>query len=136
MVPRALASGSGGRGRPSSLLSEVRSSRLALSGEGVQLRVEAAARDELLVVALVDHAPAVEHDYPVGVADSGQPVSDHDGGAALQQGAESLLDEHLCVGVYASRGLVQYQDPRVGGQRPGEADQLPLAEAQVAAPLV
>ena len=57
-------------------------------------------------------------------------------GAAFQQFHQRLLDQHLGVAVDAGRGLVEHQDLGVGDQRAGEADQLALAEREVAAALL
>src|SRR5687767_5714805 len=53
------------------LASSLRDSR------GVQARVDALAREQLLVRADLDQAAAVEHGDPVGLADRRQAVRDH-----------------------------------------------------------
>ena len=64
-------------------------------------------------------------------AHGGQAVGYHQGRAVPEQLADRVLYGDLGLGVDACRGLVEDQDARVGGQRPGEADELPLADAQV-----
>ena len=54
----------------------------------------------------------------------------------LQQRFDALLQQALRLGVDGGGGLVQNQDARVGQQRPGKGDQLPLALTETAAALV
>ena len=63
-------------------------------------------------------------------------MRDHEAGAPLEQPGERRLDQPLGVAVDARGRFVQDQDPRVGDQRAGEADQLPLPEREVAAALL
>ena len=88
------------------------------------------------MVAAFDDLAVLQHDDAVGAADGGQPVGDDQPGAALQQLDQRLLDQHLGVGIDAGRGLVEHQDLGVGHQRPRKADQLALAEREVAAALL
>src|SRR5438445_4220352 len=59
----------------------------------VEVVVEAAARQQLLVAALLDD-PSVVHDQDgVGAADGRQAVRDHEAGAALPKLGHGLLDQ-------------------------------------------
>ena len=79
------------------------------------------------MAAAFDHPAAVDDEDLVGVANGAQPVSDDDGRAAAEQHPHGALDALLALRVHAAGGLVQDEDARVGEQRPGEADQLPLS---------
>src|SRR5438093_10250553 len=102
-----------------------------LLGRGLPVRVEgpvAAAEGEQLVVAsLLDDAPALDDDDPVGVADGGEAVGDHDRGAAGEQRRQRLLDPRLGAQVDGGGGLVEDQKARVCDERAGEREQLALA---------
>ena len=88
------------------------------------------------MVALLDY-PALVHDhYAVGTADRRETVGDHQRRAVLQQLAKSTLYQHLGVGIDVGRRLVEHQYPRTGREGPGEADELPLPQAQVTAALL
>src|SRR5262245_25831318 len=52
--------------------------------------VVAALGEELVVRALLDDAPAIEHHEPVHARDRGQPVRDRDDGLSRHQHAEAL----------------------------------------------
>jgi hypothetical protein len=88
------------------------------------------------VAAALDHLAVLQHDDAVGIADGGEAVGDDEAGAALQQLGQRLLDLPLGVAVDIGRGLVEHQDLGVGDQRAGEAQQLALAQRQVAAALL
>ena len=82
------------------------------------------------------HDPAVLHDHDaVRLAQGEQPVGDQDGGAALGDAVQSLLDVLLGLGVDARRRLVEDQDLGVGGHDAREGEQLPLAVGEVGAAL-
>ena len=87
---------------------------------GQQLGLGAALRD----AALLDHEDLV------GAADGGEPVRDDHRGAAAEERVERLLDQDLARAVDVRRRLVEDQDARVGEQRPGDRDQLPLARRE------
>jgi hypothetical protein len=78
---------------------------------------------------------AVHHHQPVGLAQGREAVRDGDGGAALHQVVERLLDLLLGLGVDRRGGLVEDQDARVDEQRAGDADALALAARQALAAL-
>ena len=79
---------------------------------------------------LLDDPAVLEHDDQVGVADRRQAVRDDEGGPAVQQAPQRLLDLALGADVDRARRLVEDQDPRVGEQRAREGDELALAERQ------
>ena len=101
----------------------------------VEARVEPAARDQLLVRALLDDLAVLEHDDQVGVADRREPVRDHERRAAGEQTPQRPLDLALGADVDGRRRLVEDQDARVGKQRAGEGDELALAEREAEAAL-
>ena len=58
---------------------------LQLEHARVQLVVAALLLDELLMVAPLDDAALLQHQYQVGIPDGGQTVGDDKDGAALLQ---------------------------------------------------
>ena len=73
-----------------------------------------------------DDAPVVQHQDQVGAAHGAQAVGDDEGGAALHQPVERLLDQLLGLGVHAGGGVVEDQDARVDQQGAGDGDALLL----------
>src|SRR5438552_260924 len=96
----------------------------------VEAVVEAAAREELRVRALLDDAAPVEHQDPVRALDRRQPVRDHDRRAATHQTVKGLLNEEFALVVERAGGLVEEKDPGVAKDRPGDGDALPLSDRQ------
>src|SRR3712207_7296798 len=80
----------------------------------VEVGVEAAAGEQLVVGAALDDAPVPDREDQVGVPDRAQAVRDHDARPSLQEPGERLLYHLLRPGVYVARRLVQYEDARVG----------------------
>ena len=58
-------------------------------------------------------------------------MGDDDGGTALQDAFQRVLDEDFGVGVDVGGGLVQDEDAGVADNGAGEAEQLPLSDAQI-----
>ena len=69
----------------------------------------------------------LEHKDPVGVHHSGEPVGDHDDGAALRQRVEGRLHLRLVVGVCKGGGLVQDQHRRIFQHGAGDGQPLGLS---------
>src|SRR5581483_8237556 len=90
----------------------------------VEVRVEAADGQQLVVGALLDDASALQHDDLIGITDRGQAMGDDQARTALEQYLEGLLDLLLGEAVDARRRLVEHQDLGIGDQRPREAEQL------------
>src|SRR5699024_4841175 len=102
----------------------------------VQLGVETAFGQQLLVPALLDDV-AVAHDQDgVGVPDGGQPVGDDKAGAAAHQVVHGGLDALFGAGIHRAGGLVQNQDPVVRQDGAGDGQKLLLALADVGGVLV
>ena len=79
------------------------------------------------MVALLDD-PARVHDHDlVGVADRRETVRDDEGGAAVTEARHRLLDEHLGARVDVAGRFVEDEDARIGEERAGDSDELPLA---------
>src|SRR6266516_174410 len=106
---------------------------LPLELGAVQLGVEAAAGQQLVVAAALDHAAVVDHQDPVGLADGRQPVGDHQRGAAGQGGLERPLDRDLGLGVQVGGGLVEHDDAGGLEQQPGDRQALLLAAGEAVA---
>src|SRR5664279_4831882 len=100
-------------------------------GSGGQCGVTAVVIDEAGVGSRFDDSAVVDDDDLVGVAHCGEPVGNRDGGSALGQRVERLLDGALGFGVEGTGGLVQYQHAWVAQQGAGDGDPLllPTGEA-------
>ena len=82
------------------------------------------------MISLLHDAPVRDHRDLVGVLDGGKTVSHHDGGAALAQLVQSLLDQDL-GGVVQGRGsLVQNEDGGIFQKHAGDGQSLLLSARQ------
>ena len=95
--------------------------------ELVELVVEAAFGEELLVGALLAELAFVHDEDGVGALDGGEAVGDEDAGAAGDHAGESGADAELGVGVDGAGGLVEDEDAGAVGEGAGEGDELLLA---------
>ena len=73
--------------------------------------VEPLLRDELVVRALLDDRPAVEHDDDVRMANRRQPVRDHQHGAARERGVKVLDETPLRLVVEGGGRFVEDDHP-------------------------
>src|SRR5262249_12064516 len=96
----------------------------------VELRVEAARRDELVVPAALDDAATVDDEDDIGVADRREPVRDDHAGPGGQERAQRLLDGQLGARVDVRGRLVEDEDARIREQRARDGDELPLPLAE------
>ena len=101
----------------------------------VELGVEAALRQQGIVVALLQDAAVLHHEDDVGLPDGGKAVCHDEAGAALHHPGKGCLDTHLGAGVDGGGGLVQNQHRRQAEHHAGDAQQLLLALTDVAAVL-
>ena len=77
-----------------------------------ELCVHAAAGQELLVCALLDHLSLLQYQYVVHVANGRQSVGYYDRGSALHEAVEGVSDSRLADGVEVGSGLVEDQHRR------------------------
>src|SRR5580658_1034713 len=101
-----------------------------------KIAVDVAALDQRAVRTDVVDPPAFEHEDRIGRDQRGQPVRNDDQRAALGDAHQIGVDDRLALGVERARRLVEDQDPRVGDQRAGDRQTLPLPARQVGRPLV
>jgi hypothetical protein len=78
----------------------------------VQLGIQAARGQELVMGSVFADLALVDDQDLVGLADGGQPVRDNQRGAAGQRGFERPLNGQLGLGVQVGGGLVQDDDRR------------------------
>ncbi len=97
----------------------------------VQVGEAAAAGDQVVGGAGLDHVAVLDDGDLVGVDHRGQPVGDDDGGAALAQAAQGLLQAGLGDHVQVRGGLVEDEQGGVGDPGAGERDELALAGGQL-----
>src|SRR3954453_22244237 len=91
-------------------------------------------REQLFVRTGVDDAAALEVDDPVGEADRRQAVGHHDQ-RRIELAPERVQDVRLDHRVDRGRRVVEDQDARRAGERPGQSDPLPLPARQRVASL-
>ena len=102
---------------------------------GEDAPVERAAFQQLVVRADIDHFALAQYDHFVRPADLGEAVGDEDRGAAFQHAADGSLNLVLGLAVDRAGRVVDDQDCRIGDQRAGDSDALPLATGEGDAPL-
>ena len=103
--------------------------------ELVELVVEAALGEELLVGAALAELALVHDEDGVGGLDGGEAVGDEDAGAAGDHAREGEADAVFGVGVDGAGGLVEDEDGGRVGEGAGEADELLLAGGEGGAAL-
>ena len=91
----------------------------------IKLVVDPALIQQFLMGTGLPDLPLVHHNDLIRVLDGGQPVRHHNRGAACHQLFQSVLYPLLRLGINIGGGLVQNEDSRIKGQRPGEGEQLP-----------
>src|SRR5262245_8179322 len=82
---------------------------------------------ELLMRAHLDDAAVGQSDDAMAGADGSKPMRDDDDGTPLRDLAHIVLDDPLALIVERTGGLVEDQDGRIRGERPGNGDSLALA---------
>ena len=87
-----------------------------------------------MAALLLDLAPGHHRDL-VGILDGGKPVGHHQGGAALAQLVQGLLDENFRGVVQSGGCLIQNQNGGIFQKYPGNAQPLLLAAGEPHAPL-
>src|SRR4051794_23780762 len=95
----------------------------------------AAFGHEFIESSAFDHTPVLEHQDARGIADGGEAMGDHEGGAALHHFVESGIHLRLGDGVECAGRLVQDQDRRILQQCTCDRQPLALAAGQHAAAL-
>ena len=95
----------------------------------------AAFGHEFIERSAFDYTPVLKHQDPRGIADGGETMGDHEGGAALHHFVESGIHLRLGDGVECAGRLVQDQDWRILQQCTGDRQPLALAARQHAAAL-
>ena len=101
----------------------------------VQLLVEAALRQQFFVGSALNDVAGLHDQDLVSVLDGRQAMGHDKARAALHQLLKGILHQHLGTGVDAGRCLIQNQNWRASQHDTGNAEQLPLALADVAAVL-
>ena len=79
--------------------------------------------------AALDYLAVLKDDYLIGVLYRRQPVGHDEHCADRSHLLERLLDQDLGLGVDVGGRLVEYQDPRLGQDRPREGEQLLVSGA-------
>src|SRR5687767_10452513 len=96
----------------------------------VQASVGAALGKQLAVRSTLDDSPAIEHQNLRRVLNRGEPVRDHEHGAALEEPIDRFLHETLRFGIERRRGLIENEDGWIDEQRTRDRDALSLASGE------
>ena len=102
-------------------------------GAGIQLIVLAFLGNQFIVAAAFDDTAVLENHDGIGVLDRGETVGDDEHRPAVHQRVHAPLDNGLGTGIDGGGGLIEDHDRRISHGGPGDAQQLPLALAQVGA---
>src|SRR5277367_3184471 len=101
------------------------------------MRVEpAGAFQQLLVSSHLDDASVDHADDAMTAAHRRQTMGDDDDGSVPDDPAHVALDQTLALIVERGGRLVEYQDARIGGERPRDRQTLALTARQVGAALL
>jgi hypothetical protein len=100
--------------------------------EAMEGGIAPAGADELVVIAILDEAAALDGDDAVGAAHRREAVGDDEDGAALGDPAHVLLDDPLALIVERAGRLVEDEDPRIGDEGAGDGDALTLPAGEAA----
>src|SRR5690349_9055545 len=87
-------------------------------------------REQLVMGADLLDLAVFEDDEAVGIAERAQAVGDGEGGPALDQAGDGVLDLLLGVSVHGGRRLVQDEDARVVKDGTRDGDTLTLAAGE------
>src|SRR6478735_4664793 len=90
----------------------------------VQVGVEAAGAQQIVVAAALDDAAVLQHEDAIGGDDGRQAMRDHQRRAADQRVGQCELDRLLRLGVEVRRRLVEDHDRGVLEQHPGDGQTL------------
>ena len=74
----------------------------------------------------LDQPPVLEGQNPIGAADRGKSVSDHEHGAAPEQAVERRLDQLLGFRVQRRSRLVEDEERRIAENGPRDSHPLTL----------
>ena len=88
--------------------------------------VDGAAGQELLVRAVVHHAPVVQDDDAVGQMEGGLPVRHQQRGPIRHDAAQAFVNGLFDLGVDGAGGVIEDEDARVRHDGPGQCDPLTL----------
>src|SRR5664280_2834789 len=109
--------------------------RLVGELRGVQLGVQPAGGEELVMGPALDDPAALDDEDLIGGTDRRQPVRDHDRRTTLHRLVQRPLNRDLRLGVEMSRCLVEHDDRRCLEQQPCDREPLPLTSRQPVAAL-
>ena len=84
----------------------MRLKRLALKLADIQMMIEPAPIEQLLVGAALDNLAVVDDHHLIGIADGAETVRDHETGAALHQAEQRLLNARFRARIDAARRFV------------------------------
>src|SRR5216684_5735238 len=103
--------------------------------EPIECCIAAAGLDQIVVGAVLDQAAALDGDDAIGKPQRGEPMGNDKHRSTAGDLRHVLLNDPLALIIESARRLVEDEDARVGNQRTGDGDALPLAAGQAAAAL-
>src|SRR5712675_1825132 len=101
--------------------------------EPVERCISAAGLDQIVMGAVLDQAAALDGDDAIGKPQRREPMGNDQHRPAAGDLHHVLLHDPLAFIIESARRLVEDEDARVGNQRAGDGDALPLASGQAAA---
>lgn len=93
--------------------------------------IDAFLCQQLLVCAMLLDSAILKHHYQVCVLDGGQPVSDHDAGAAFSGFVQGFLDNLFTFRVQSRGSFIQKQDARLPNKGASYGNALFLATREL-----
>jgi len=97
--------------------------------------IDATGVDQVGVGTDFDEVAVFKNQDAVSADDAGEAVGDNEGGPALHEAVEGLLNEGFVLGVHAGQGLIEYEDGCVFQEGPGDGNALTLPTRKSDCPL-
>ena len=101
----------------------------------IKLAVSSRLRHQIVVAALLDDASFVKDNDDIGIFDSGQTVSDDDGGFVVHKFVQSILHQIFRNGIKCAGGFIKDKDGGIFQNGTGDGKALFLTAGQTGAVL-
>src|SRR5580704_2073586 len=97
--------------------------------ESIQTLIQSTLLQQLAVGPALPNLPVVHHQNLVRADDRAQPVGNRNRRPALHEDGQRLLNLRFYLAVDRARRLIEQQERGVGGDGPGERQELSLPDA-------
>ena len=101
-----------------------------------ELRINTLGSDKLGVRTRLDDFSMVENENAMGIDHTGKPVRDNQCGPPFHEPVQSLLYEHLVLGINAGERLVEHENRGVIEKGAGDGETLPFAAGEACRPVL